>query len=414
MGGLGFLEEASGVVPAGLCSLATQCVAGYNIHRHLSNYTEPRIQRYMIRIILMVPLYSMSSFFSLAFPSIAFYLTTIRSCYEAYGKQRGRNGGATRQRVCSVSDAHLFRVCFPSQSHLVALEVLYNFMSLCLYYVGGPNDLVMHWETDDAQVPLSYLWCTCCLVNQKLNGVFLRRIVQGVLQFVIVKLVLTVAALILELVGGYKDGSWSFTHGYLYVTIFYNISIGVALYALVVFYLAAEPYLRPQRPLLKFVMVKSVIFVTYWQSLLLSLLFFTGAVQPLPGRSEVETSGMLQNFLICFECLPGAFLSLRGFPPRARAMPEEKGMRQTLRNLQHALSVHDVVQDTEHAFDRKYGQFVMMTSPRDGHASQFSSVVSAPSSSRTAKSAPMGLSDVHVDVLLYSGAGSPPGEEALI
>lgn len=289
--------------------------------------------------------------------------------------------------------------------------MLYNFMSLCLYYVGGPNDLVMHWETDDAQVPLSYLWCTCCLVNLKLNGVFLRRIVQGVLQFVIVKLVLTVAALVLELVGGYQDGSWSFTHGYLYVTIFYNVSIAIALYALVIFYLAAEPYLRPQRPLLKFIMVKSVIFVTYWQSLLLSLLFFTGALRPLAGRSEEDTSGMLQNFLICLECLPGAFLSLRGFPPRAHAMPEEKGMRQTLRNLKHALSVHDVLQDTEHAFDRKYGQFVMMTSPRDGYASQSSPVVSAPSSSRSAKPSPKGLSDVHLDVLLCDDADTLPGEQ---
>lgn len=108
MGGLGFLEEAAGLVPAGLCSLATQGVAGYNIHRHLSNYTEPRIQRYMIRIILMVPLYSMSSFFSLAFPSTAFYLTTIRSCYEAYGKRTGQMWDAQHECLCLVPDSFSF------------------------------------------------------------------------------------------------------------------------------------------------------------------------------------------------------------------------------------------------------------------------------------------------------------------
>ena len=59
---------------------------------------------------------------------------------------------------------------------------------------------------------------------------------------------------------------------YLYEVVFYNISISVALYSLVVFYLASEPYLAPFRPLLKFVMVKSIIFVTWWQGLILNLL----------------------------------------------------------------------------------------------------------------------------------------------
>lgn len=291
-------------------------------------------------------------------------------------------------------------------------EVLYNFLSLCLYYVGGPNELVLHWETDDAQVPLSYVWCTCCLVKLKPNGVFLRRIVQGVLQFVIVKVVLTLAALVLELAGGYADGSWSFDHGYMYVTIFYNISIAIALYALVVFYLTAEPYLRPHRPLLKFIMVKAVIFVTYWQSLLLSLLFFVGTLQPIEGRTEDETSGMLQNFLICLECLPGALLSWKGFPPRAHAMPEDRGARQVLQSLKHAISVADVLQDTEHAFDRKYGQFVMMSSPRDGPGHlPTAAASSSPRVTRFPGSKELGMSDVHVGIPLSTRELDPSPRE---
>ena len=59
---------------------------------------------------------------------------------------------------------------------------------------------------------------------------------------------------------------------YLYEVVIYNISITLALYSLVVFYLASEPYLAPFHPLLKFVMVKSIIFVTWWQGLVLNLL----------------------------------------------------------------------------------------------------------------------------------------------
>ena len=45
----------------------------------------------------------------------------------------------------------------------------------------------------------------------------------------------------------------------------YNITYTVALYALLLFYLGAHDLLAPYNPLLKFVLVKSVIFMTFWQ-----------------------------------------------------------------------------------------------------------------------------------------------------
>jgi len=53
--------------------------------------------------------------------------------------------------------------------------------------------------------------------------------------------------------------------GYLYITIIYNISITLALYALVVFYQATSTMLRSYKPVLKFFVVKSVIFLSFWQ-----------------------------------------------------------------------------------------------------------------------------------------------------
>ena len=52
---------------------------------------------------------------------------------------------------------------------------------------------------------------------------------------------------------------------YLWITIVYNITYTVALYALLLFYLGAHDLLAPYNPLLKFVLVKSVIFMTFWQ-----------------------------------------------------------------------------------------------------------------------------------------------------
>lgn len=53
--------------------------------------------------------------------------------------------------------------------------------------------------------------------------------------------------------------------GYLYVTIIYNISVSLSLYALFLFYFATRELLVPYNPVLKFFMVKSVIFLSFWQ-----------------------------------------------------------------------------------------------------------------------------------------------------
>ena len=45
----------------------------------------------------------------------------------------------------------------------------------------------------------------------------------------------------------------------------YNITYSVALYALVLFYLGTHDLLAPYNPLLKFALVKSVVFLTFWQ-----------------------------------------------------------------------------------------------------------------------------------------------------
>lgn len=67
----------------------------------------------------------------------------------------------------------------------------------------------------------------------------------------------------------------SVTNGYLYVTIIYNISVSLALYALFLFYFATRELLSPYSPVLKFFMVKSVIFLSFWQGEVLMYMLTT-------------------------------------------------------------------------------------------------------------------------------------------
>ena len=55
--------------------------------------------------------------------------------------------------------------------------------------------------------------------------------------------------------------------GYLYITIIYNISVSLALYALLMFYQATRELLSPYDPVWKFCTVKSVIFLSFWQGM---------------------------------------------------------------------------------------------------------------------------------------------------
>ena len=51
---------------------------------HLSRYTQPAHQRYIIRILFMVPVYAVCSWISLLDRSAGIYLDTIRDCYESW------------------------------------------------------------------------------------------------------------------------------------------------------------------------------------------------------------------------------------------------------------------------------------------------------------------------------------------
>lgn len=59
---------------------------------------------------------------------------------------------------------------------------------------------------------------------------------------------------------------------YLYITIIYTISYSMALYALALFYVSCKDLLRPFNPVPKFIIIKSVVFLTYWQVFFLNFL----------------------------------------------------------------------------------------------------------------------------------------------
>lgn len=76
---------------------------------------------------------------------------------------------------------------------------------------------------------------------------------------------MAILTIILQSFGYYKDGDFNVKGGYLYISIIYNFSVSLSLYALFLFYFATKELLQSYEPVLKFLVVKSVIFLSFWQ-----------------------------------------------------------------------------------------------------------------------------------------------------
>ena len=100
-------DENAAAVAVGCACASIACVlALYQIVMHLSYYNAPQFQRYIIRIIFMVPVYAICSAVTLAAPTNSVYVSTIRDCYEVGACQRIRPSVRPSVRRARSPPAH--------------------------------------------------------------------------------------------------------------------------------------------------------------------------------------------------------------------------------------------------------------------------------------------------------------------
>ncbi|NWI63874.1 T184B protein, partial [Todus mexicanus] len=252
-----------------------------------------------------------------------------------------------------------------------AAFVIYNFLSLCYEYLGGESSIMS--EIRGKPIESSCVYGTCCLWGKTYSIGFLRFCKQATLQFCVVKPLMAISTVILQAFGKYQDGDFDVTSGYLYVTIIYNISVSLALYALFLFYFATRELLSPYSPVLKFFMVKSVIFLSFWQGELLSL-----SLDRHKERSAGAHTLELKDHCICFtvfHCfsLGNPFCSFSSLQqcsslvplhltPTGRCAP----MKSISSSLKETMNPHDIVQDAIHNFSPAYQQYTQQSTLEHG------------------------------------------------
>lgn len=308
--------STAGLAISGVCASIATLVSLIQISQHIMNYEDPVIQRYYIRIIFLIPNYALCSFFSLVFPGAALYIETVRDIYEAF--------------------------------------VIYMFMSLLLEYIGGPGQVEQF--SREKVVHGSLLYGTCCFPPMQVDGQFVKLCKRCVLQFVVLKPILAILTIVLYSQGLYDEGEWSLSSAYTYIEIVYNICYALALIGLIHFWVGTQEQLKPYKPILKFVTVKLVVFITFWQGLAISIF--------LTHLSSFEAK-QAQNWLLCVEMIPAAAAMWLAFPTGQythAAGRRQGGIMMAVRNVGNVVMFTDVVTDFKHQFVPTYSTYTCYAS----------------------------------------------------
>jgi hypothetical protein len=186
----------------------------------------------------MIPIYAAVSFLSYYNFSHAIYYEVLRDCYEAFA-------------IASF------------------------FTLLCNYLAPTLHDQKDFFRT---LTPKNWIWplpwFQACTGGQDRG--WLRKPQSGltwfnvnylgVFQYCFIRVLFTIVAVGTEAIGRYCQDSLSPAFAHIWVELFESLSVCLAMYALIQFYYQLRKDLESQRPFMKLLCIKLVIFFSFWQT----------------------------------------------------------------------------------------------------------------------------------------------------
>lgn len=248
------------------CAILSALLSFLHILEHLSLFAEPDCQMKVVRVVFMAPLYALCSCLGLWIPSIAPNLDLLRDAYESYA--------------------------------------IYAFFSLMIAQCGG-YDTIYRSLMVEQRPPVQHVFPLCHFAPMRVTPRFVQRCRLGMFQFMIAKPLITLTVLVLEStdsLGNVLDPK----KGNFWCMLMYNITLTVALYALVYLYFGLREFLEGKNALAKFLCFKAVVFLSYWQGLMIAILVALNWMPTYKGslwETDEEAHEGLQRMLICIEML---------------------------------------------------------------------------------------------------------------
>ena len=314
-------------VPCGFLVGISVLLTGYQVIKHLQQFAQPRLQRHVVRMLLMVPIYAVESWISLFVSS-----TQVLS--------RGRHFDYEKAFIVSIESARDLYEAF----------VVYSFLQFVIAAMGTKAEaraLLAAKPTKAGRHPCPF----CCCPPFRMPDPFLGIIRFALWQYVVVRSVGTIFTFVLtwipapctppwpwmslpatyvdNIVNGtvirredagilspcnaYAAGHYlGLDRGFFYVWMANNLSQSWAIYCLVMLYRVTHDDLQRIKPLLKFIYIKAVVFFSFWQAVALALVIKFKLLQPFcSGTICISSTYALEatvvDVVICVEmfmCVP--------------------------------------------------------------------------------------------------------------
>ncbi|KAK6537615.1 hypothetical protein TWF694_011928 [Orbilia ellipsospora] len=303
------------IIFSGLCSIVATLLSIVSIWFQLKNYRKPLLQRYVVRILLMVPIYAITSWLSLKSLTAAFFLDPIRDIYEAF--------------------------------------TIYTFFQLLINFLGGERALII---LTHGRAPTPHLWpLNLFMPKVDISDPYsFLNIKRGILQYAWLKPVLAVTTIIMKATDTYQEGYIGLNSGYFWSGIIYNLSVTISLYSLGMFWACMHRDLKPFRPVPKFLCIKLIIFASYWQGFFLSILVWLKFIPDTPHYTRDNLAAAIQDCLICCEMPIFAIAHWYAFSWKDYADPTISAARMPVQYaFRDAYGIRDLIYDTKITFGGK-------------------------------------------------------------
>ena len=272
---------------------------------HLIYLNSKKMQLYYIAIIMIVPIFATTSWFALRFHSYRIYFVLIREIYEAFVlfcfyKCMITFFGVCKSKQLSGSSVLVNRI----SSGIIPLT---NTLQTSKQISKNSPIMISHKSIPE----IKPMFPLCCFPKWKLDESFVKKCTIGIGQYCVLRFILAIvnASIVATNPIIFDEGSIKNIRAcYLYFVIIINISQMWALYCLVMFLHVVKPHMVELYPYTKFLSIKLIVFLTFWQSILLEGLAYIDIIHASIEWTQEDVTNGLEDFIICIECVLFAIL----------------------------------------------------------------------------------------------------------
>ncbi|KAI2624279.1 DUF300-domain-containing protein [Hypoxylon sp. NC1633] len=275
------------LIIAGAATIISYIASFYLMWRHALNYTKPFEQRHIIRILFMVPVYSTSAFLCIWYYWHAVYFQVISDCYEAFAI------ASFFALMCHyvAPDLHEQKEFFRHMRPVKPWVLPVNWFAKCCGGERGP------WRTPKSGLTwFNIIWI-------------------GIYHYCFIRVAMTITAVATQYFERYCESSNSPVFAHIWVIVIECIAVSIAMYCVIQFYVQLREPLSEHQPFLKVLAIKLVIFLSFWQTIAISLGTSTlHIVNPNAVLSYPDLKVGIPSLMLCVEMALFGILHLWAFP----------------------------------------------------------------------------------------------------